>query len=339
MNRNSTATTRNSHNQTSIIISEVKYKKDTTHWYADGNLIVLVENTAFRVFQSFLTRRSGVMDAALAVPQSKRLNNPESPVRIRRDTFDGASVVELDDNTLDVGLLLDVVLPQTCATSPISTQTEWTRLLGLAQIAQKYAIADVVSQVIDILEKVLPTRQRPYGACNWSPVDAVRIIHWARDCGFHQFLPMAFYYLATGEWEFDTMNWEAMESLSTRDQLRVQQGLARLQTTVVKLALSRWENHPIGNSKPAKSCPNWRYNCWMGYGGKVWSSGDDGTRWSNLLLHPLEELQLRANGKVANLDNFCDHCRTEFIAASNQMSDDIVKELLFGDFWQAPWSN
>lgn len=247
------------------------------------------------------------MDAALAVPQSERLNNPESPVRIQRATFDGTSVVELDVNALDFRLLLDVVLPQTCATGPISTQTEWSRLLGLARIAQKYGIADVVSQVIDILEKVLPTPKRPYGHGTWSPVDAVSIIHRARDCGFHQFLPMAFYYLVTGEWELDTMNRRAMESLSTRDQARVQQGLARLQAAVVRLALSRWENHPIGNSKPGKSCPNRRYSCWMGYGGKVWPSGDDGTRWTNLLLHPLEELRLRFLGKVVNLDNVCDH--------------------------------
>lgn len=264
------------------------------------------------------------MKSALALTQPQQLNNPESPIHVWRDKVDGISVVKLDDSALDFGLLLDVVFPQTCATGLISTQTEWYRLLGLARVAQKYEVADVVAEVIDVLEKVLPTLKRPHGT--WSTVDAVRIIHWARLCGFRQFLPMAFYYLATGEWEFDTVDWQAMESLSLRDRLRVQQGLAKLQATVVRLALSRWENYPIGGSKPGKSCPDWHLECWTGYGGKIWPTGDNGTRWTNLLLHPLEELQMRADGKVAKLNNVCGPCRKAFVAANEKMIANISKE-------------
>ncbi|KAG8941575.1 hypothetical protein FRC04_004156 [Tulasnella sp. 424] len=302
MNHNSMVTTQNPDNQTSITISEVPYKIDTTHLYPDGNLIVLVENTAFRVFQSFLTRRSGVIESALALPQPQRLNNPESPVRIRRDTFDGAPVLQLDGPAVDFTLLLDVVLPQTCATVPISTKTKWSRLLGLAQIAQN-------------------------GLTGLGAQSTPSIIHWARSCEFHQFLPMAFYYLVTGEWQFDPRNRQAMESLSARDQLRAQQGQAQLQAAVVRLALSRWENYPIGNSKLGNRCPDRRFHCWVGYGGKIWPSGDNGTRWTNLLLHPLEELQMRADGKVANLSSVCEYCRGAFVAANRSMIDYIVKEL------------
>lgn len=317
--------TPNPPSQTSLTISGVSYDKHGTHWYDDGNLIILVEKVAFRVFQSFLTRRSLAMESALAVPPPKLSKDAESPTNSHSETVDGAFIVQLDDRASDFGLLLDVVLPQTCAMAPISTKTPWDTLLGLARIAQKYELSDVVSHTIALLENVLPTLDRPHRTR--SPVHAAIIIQWARECGFHQFLPMAFYYLVTGEWQFNPTNLRAMESLSARDQLRAQCGLAQLQATVLELALTRWENCPIGNSKPEKRCPSRRLICWMGYGDNIWPSRDDGTRWANLLLHPLAELRMRAECNVATLSWICPSCQWEFIAANRLMVTDILKEL------------
>ncbi|KAG9042216.1 hypothetical protein FS837_011154 [Tulasnella sp. UAMH 9824] len=306
-----------------IDISGTTYKKHITHWYADGNLIILVENVAFRVFQSFLARRGTVMELALA---QKQPWNSECVTSERRDTLDVASVVQLDDKAEDFGLLLDVVLPQTCAKAPISAETDWFRLCCLAEIAQKYGMDDVVSQAIILLEQRLPTIERPHRVITGS-FTAMTIIIWARKCGFRQFLPMGFYYLSTAGWEIDALNSRTLASLSTRDQLRLQRGRAQLQATVIKLALTRWENCPIGNSKPEKACPDRSFTCWMGYGGKVWPSRDNETRWTNLLLQPLEELRMRADCEVSTLRYLCQSCRKEFVAANRLMISDIIKEL------------
>ncbi|KIO18636.1 hypothetical protein M407DRAFT_11776 [Tulasnella calospora MUT 4182] len=315
-----------SHDQTSINIARATYTRHRTHWYTDGNLVILVDKVAFRVFQSFLTRRSTVLELLLTRPaQPEDLASRYSSRRSQETVYDGASVIRLDDSAGDVGLLLDVILPQSYTTSPISPRTGCFRLLGLAQIAQKYAVSDVLSQVLAVLEEVLPTVQRPHRVK--SPVEAAIIIHWARNCNFHQFLPMAFYYLATGEWQDNAVGSRAMASLSTRDQLRAQQGLTRLQAIVIRLAMPRWENHLIGESKPKKGCPDGRYTCWMGYGGKVWPSGDNEARWTNLLVHPLEELRMRVDHEVAALHHLCDSCRDEFTSFNRLMIGDIVQEL------------
>ncbi|KAG8910094.1 hypothetical protein FRC01_006547 [Tulasnella sp. 417] len=323
----SNTSTPDSHDGTSITIAGKNYSRHRTHWYSDGNVIILVDKVAFRVFRSFLTRRSTVMESVLA----RATQGPEnsggrgSSRRSRKTVFDGTPVIQVDDGAEDFGLLLDVILPQSYATTPISRQTRWPRLLGLANIAQKYAVGDVVSQVLAVLEEVLPTVQEPHRVKN--PVEATIIIYWARKCKFHQFLPMAFYYLVTGEWQTDAVSSRAMSSLSAKDRLRAQQGLARLQATVLKHAMPRWENNLIGGSRPKKTCPDRRYTCWMGYGGKVWPSGDNEARWTNLLLHPLEELRLRGDYEVAALHHLCATCQDEFTSANGRMVRDIVREL------------
>lgn len=266
------------------------------------------------------------MELALAGSEPKPPVNTKSSRPSHRATFDGASVVQLDDDAEDFGLLLDVVLPQTCTTAPIAARTGAFKLLGLAQTAQKYGMGDVVSQVIALLEQLLPTISQPFRPIK-EPANAVLIILWARKCGFHQFLPMAFYYLVTGEWGFNTVNSRALASLSNRDQLRAQRGLAQLQATAIKLALTRWENCPVGSSKPEKTCPDRRFTCWMGYGGKVWPTRDNEARWTNFLLHPLEELRMRAECKVATLRDVCQSCQKEFVAANRLLIGDIIKEL------------
>ncbi|KAG8916931.1 hypothetical protein FRC01_002777 [Tulasnella sp. 417] len=266
------------------------------------------------------------MELTLAFAEQKKPTYADALASGRIDAFGVASVVQLDDRAADFGLLLDVILPQTCTTAPISKKTGWYRLLGLAQISQKYGMGDVVSQAIALLEEILPTIERPHRAIK-NPVDAITIIRWVRNCKFHQFLPMALYYLVTEGWEFNTVSSQALVSLSTRDQLRVQRGRAQLQATVIRLAITRWENCPIGNSKPEKACPDRRFTCWMGYGGKVWPSRANETRWTNLLLRPLEELRMRADCEVATVRDLCQSCQKEFVAANRLMISDIIKEL------------
>lgn len=48
---------------------------------------------------------------------------------------------------------------------------------------------------------------------------------------------------------------------------------------------------------------------------------------ARVLLHPLEELRMRADHEVATLQHFCDSCRKEFTSANRLMIRDILWEL------------
>ncbi|KAG8918556.1 hypothetical protein FRC01_001797 [Tulasnella sp. 417] len=245
---------------------------------------------------------------------------PQTPTVV----FEGAPVVSLDDQANDFALLLDTLLPQTSAEVPISSQTPWIRLLGLAKIAQKYQINDVVTQTIDFLEKVLPTVKRP-AKSSLGPTEAICVIDWANHCGFTQFLPMAFYYAATIQWELNNMSSKSFQILRPQDQVRIQHGRAQLQVEVMKVALTRWENSCLGCKKPEKGCPKKIIFCWAGYEGTAWGTSANGARWTNLLLHPVEELLRRARDrKTIPLRSMCGHCYTEFIQANERMMQELV---------------
>lgn len=324
----SSAPAPSSRDHATITITGETYTKHRTHWYTDGNLVILVEKVAFRVFQSFLTRRSPVMESLLVIHQSVEPVGRDIPSRNQETALEGASAIIIhldDDNAEDVGLLLDVILPQSYGTAPITTKAPWLRLLGLARTAQKYAVSDVLSQVLAVLGKVLPTLEQPHRVR--SPVEAAIIINWAWNSNFRHFLPLGFYYLVTGEWPLNTAGSHAMGSLSARDKLRAQQGLARLQARVIRLALSRWENSLIGSSTPKRTCPDRRYTCWMGYGGKLWPSRNNEARWTNLLQHPLEELRMRTDRNRIALHYLCGSCQDEFTSANRRMLGYIVHEL------------
>lgn len=317
---------------TSITINETIYTKHDKHWYPDGNIIFTAQSVAFRLFQSFLIRRSDVIAAVLTTHAQHIPLEADTKPQDQRLLFGGVPVVPVDDKADDFALLLDAVLPQTCVATPISAQTPRLHLLRLAQIAQKYGVNDVVAQTVEVLEKVLPTTERPGGYAGGS-IEAVRVIDWAHRCGFPQFLPMAFYYLAVKEWVQNKASLGMIPVLHPRDQIRIQRGRAQMQTEVIGVALKRWENSCFGTSKSEKSCPGKNRSCWMGYGGKAWDTSANPVRWTNLLLNPLDELSTRVNNrKLVPLRDLCKPCRDEFIGENHRMMEDLIGKLekLFG---------
>ncbi|KAG9004995.1 hypothetical protein FRB90_010612 [Tulasnella sp. 427] len=318
----------------SITINGVSYTKHSRHWYPDGNVVFTAQKSAFRLFKSFLIRRSAVMAFMLADPPLIPPPDDESNAPKERIMFEGVHVVQMHDPAFDVALLFDTILPQPGIVSPISSETPSMRLLGLAEIAQKYQMNDVVSQTIEHLAKVLPTTDAWRSPPNsLSPAEAIRVIDWAHRCKFGQFLPMAFYILATTQWDSANISLGAINLLQPQDQFRIQHGRVQLQTDILKFALSRWENNCRGSSKPEKGCPNRSLLCWTGYEGKAWASSADVERWTNLLLHPLEELAIRAhNRKLVPLNSICRACHEQFVRANSRMARELVDNMdkIFG---------
>ncbi|KAG9042215.1 hypothetical protein FS837_011153 [Tulasnella sp. UAMH 9824] len=266
------------------------------------------------------------MASVLGGPGSNNPSGADPTPPVPPLMLEGACVVFLDDQECDFAILLDTLLPQTSAENPISSRTSWTRLLGLAKIAQKYQVNDVVVKTVACLEKILPTVKQP-AARFLEPTEAIRVIDWARQCSFTQFLPMAFYYATTTQWELSNMPPESFRMLRPQDGVRIQQGRARLQAEVMKAALTRWENSCHGCIKPEKGCPNRNILCWTGYGGKAWDTGASAARWTNLLLHPVEELLTRVEDCTAvPLRGICGPCCAEFIRANSRMLQELVSK-------------
>ncbi|KAG8920272.1 hypothetical protein FRC01_000847 [Tulasnella sp. 417] len=316
-----------SHSSNSITVDGTSYRKHQKHWYNDGNIIFTVENSAFRVFKSFLIRRSEVMAIVLTVPQPNEPPEDNQGPPNQQSMFDGVPVVSLADPARDFALLLDMILPQTCASPPISSETPWGQLLGLVQIAQKYGVDDVMAQTVAILDGILPTADNDL-AVYTGPTDPICIIEWALRCNLPQYLPLAFYYLTTIQWSLHNIDLRTIQRLRPTDQVRIQHGRARLQSEVIKLAVTRWENNCVGCYRPEKGCPSRDRSCWMGYEGKAWDADSNEERWTNLLLHPLEELSKRADDRQAiPLSSICNTCRQEFIDANRRMKRDLRKRL------------
>lgn len=75
--------------------------------FHDGNIVLLAENTYFRVHKSVLSRHSSVFDDMLSVPQ------PSPAAGTDDGLIEGCSVVSLSDKAIDLAVILSV-LYNTC---------------------------------------------------------------------------------------------------------------------------------------------------------------------------------------------------------------------------------
>ncbi|KIO18635.1 hypothetical protein M407DRAFT_11775 [Tulasnella calospora MUT 4182] len=305
--------------RTPVIIEGARYFKDRNHWYDDGNIILVVHTTAFRVFQSILTEHSQVMKDMLGIPQPTAADGTNGSISEGQPSFEGVPVVMLDDKDYYFQLLLDALLPNDTTNPAISGNIHVNYLMGVAQIAKKYEFDDVATHVISLLENRLPTVEQPRinlgYSLSYDMQDYVRIIKWARRCGLPQFLPLCFYHLATAEWdEFQDEDQfletqRAFQKLSPQDQWRTYIGRGKLQALILEVGLSaQWED-----------CQN--NGCRMTRNGPSDQMGARHQRLKFFLLNPLQELKRREwRGFVPDL---CDGC-SELFASWNQSAKDRI---------------
>ncbi|KAG8968899.1 hypothetical protein FRC05_001267 [Tulasnella sp. 425] len=252
-----------------ITIRDNTYYQHPTHWYPDGNIVYLIEDTAIKVHQSIMGRRSTSLREMWDVTSEPALG--------------GFVTIPLEDSLSEFSFLLDVIMPHTCASPRISPERGWSTLIGLIQVAQKYNVDDVATRAVQVLDDVLPTVQNPdRNTSVYDDPDAVvQVINFARRSRSPQFLRPAFYALATQEWTNYPHPSSPLIRLSDQEDLmRVQQGRMRLQSAVIEMAIGRWEN--CNGYRAYKTCPQGGA-CWGGYGDRAWPKADDAMRWRNLL--------------------------------------------------------
>ena len=78
-------------------------QRDQEFWLADGNLVIVAEDTAFRVYRGLLAAQSTVFANMFATVASPTAD----------EVFDGCPVVRLFDSSHDLRHLLRTLLPKT----------------------------------------------------------------------------------------------------------------------------------------------------------------------------------------------------------------------------------
>ncbi|KAG8900597.1 hypothetical protein FRC00_012168 [Tulasnella sp. 408] len=221
-----------------LLVSGRTFERHERHWYEEGNFVFLVGNTAFRLHRSILSMRSPVIADLLRIPHPllpiTEKTNPE-------ENMIGVQSVELNDHAEDFAHVLDFIYP----TSLPGTQTghhKVEELMGVIRVTGKYLIEDLKEWAISALgaAHLLPSAKSSPKALleNKSlyadPNFCVKIVQFSRECSLPRFLPLAFYSLATAEWDLVPGGASCLDQLSPQDRTRVHEGRLALSKAVLE---------------------------------------------------------------------------------------------------------
>ncbi|KAG8847867.1 hypothetical protein FRB96_001382 [Tulasnella sp. 330] len=171
-------------------------------WYIpEGNIVLALgcgtdgDGVLFRVLKSQLVKQSTVFEDMFSLPQP-----PEEHAEGDVEMYDDCQVLRLDDSIFDLRSTFDLIwnIPPT---EP-SPQT----LLGILRASTKYAFLNARKWSIFQLEKLFPPKSTElYNPSHfWSLRQnqaAIELVIASNACDTPQFLPYAFYSLATEDWE------------------------------------------------------------------------------------------------------------------------------------------
>ncbi|KAI0720085.1 hypothetical protein C8T65DRAFT_736251 [Cerioporus squamosus] len=196
-------------------------KRDTSFWFEDGNIIVVAQQTAFRVHKSVLSRHSDTFSGLFTVPQP--LEGAEK--------IEECPIVRISDSAHDFGHLLHVLydglkyvhhdlrvlvpllngdLHRVSFLEP-GKRMNFDCLSALARLGHKYELPQVLSASVNRLKAVFTTdfavwKQNKFLRPLGSPPNDLPIALWPRNCveainlfrmlGRPEMLPVAFYLCA-----------------------------------------------------------------------------------------------------------------------------------------------
>lgn len=303
-----------------VVFGGRTYTIHSRHWYDDGSFGFLVESTAFLVHRSFLASRSSVMADMFGLPQrpsSQVTEAPDSAV----ETINGIPFVVLQDKCNDFANVLNIIYTDITMAGE-RRDLDATALMGIVQFANKYLFDKVkewgVSQILSshallVIEDESLRSSLQKG--NYShPKFCVQVIEFARECQLPQFLPLAFYGLATTDWDQKPReDFTAMNQLSEEDRWRIQEGKSALFKALVRQAYSMPENGCTGERCSDADCRKGLPSLWI----------DPPLRWMELQLHPIEEIEFRLE-----LTYFlCGICDTSLRTRNKTLRDDLLRRL------------
>lgn len=317
-----------SQNNSSVFVDNRSYTKHSQHWYEDGNFGFLVEEIAFLVHRSVLSRKSSLMADLFSLPQSPP-SELQGDVHLLDSSLvvDGVPYVVLEDKAEDFANVLDIIYPDSVHTQ-IDNSPGVISILGVVRVSGKYLFDDIKEWGISKLKsELVPDKDGLMTVLReglYSDPDlCTKVILLSRQCDLPQFLPLAFYSLATSDWDNASLskNPPCLDRLAEEDRSRVQEGRVALTKAVIQRAHSMPEN-----ACTAQRCPRGREDCRQGLP-TIWQ--DPAARWRELILHPLEELGFRL---TQNSNVLCTVCLLDLHRTTRDFRDDLVERM--GEFFR-----
>ncbi|KAJ7725318.1 hypothetical protein B0H16DRAFT_1594520 [Mycena metata] len=221
--------------------------RSTEYWFDDGNIILQVESTQFRLTKSMLSMHSSVFRDMFTIPLP-----PDEP------TVENCAIAILSGDTAeDWILLLGVIYPKTYLGGSPSARL----LTAMLRLSKKYDFPLIRKDCVHRLKQEFPTSLKKYDKTNWNfikddPDAFLLLISLAREIELHSILPQLYCSITTlfpNKYLRRILD-PADTSLAASDRLACLLGhtnLLRLQATTT-LAWLDWnaESPPI----PAEDC-------------------------------------------------------------------------------------
>ncbi|KAF7297684.1 BTB domain-containing protein [Mycena kentingensis (nom. inval.)] len=224
----------------------IPVKRSPEYWFDDGNIILQVESTQFRVMKSVLAMHSAVFADMFKIP---------TPVN--ETLVDGCPVVVLvGDTAQDWLYLFSEIFPKRFLRGEKSTIS---RLAALLRLGKKYDFTQFRQDCLAQLKEEFPTTLENFDktmgwTMGWKYIEAdsatkeetlVSVINLARELGLYSILPAAFY-------SVNSLT-EASKQLSISDRLARAEGHLRL-LRLKELTVEKWLCLSSADDEPLLPC-------------------------------------------------------------------------------------
>ncbi|KAL1951342.1 hypothetical protein VTO73DRAFT_491 [Trametes versicolor] len=175
---------------------------DPDFWFEDGNIVIVAQDTAFRVHRGILARRSEMFSGMFAVPQ------PENEADIEK--IDGCPMVRVQDSLHDFKHFLRALYDGMDAYMMREKEpVEFSKLAALLRLSHKYEAGDIQEAALRQLKLVFPDnfeawkvfetrisqiwKKRPLRSLQVAiePEELIEAVNLFRRCGYEEMLPVA----------------------------------------------------------------------------------------------------------------------------------------------------
>lgn len=164
-------------------------------WYADGSIVLVAGNEAFRVHHGVLSQHSGVFRDMLALPQTGE--------ETETDIIDGCAVVRLSDSSDQLRIMLRAIYKNRTYFKSDEV-VEFCDLAVLVRICHKYQVDEIEAEALKRMQTCFTTSYDTWkkenvivkgrtSVMSFEPSDAIVAVNLARLTDTPKMLPIAMY--------------------------------------------------------------------------------------------------------------------------------------------------
>ncbi|KIJ31695.1 hypothetical protein M422DRAFT_36140 [Sphaerobolus stellatus SS14] len=282
-------------------------KTSSKLYHDDGNVIIIAENTAFKVHRSVLSSHSYIFKDMISQHSQSH------------ECYDGCHVINIAHTSEELRSFLEVMYSY----SNLSLASSLGAINAIFKLSNEYSVATLQTQALDIISNLLPTTLCDFDSLaknieQWEL--GIHFIQSVNDCNALWLLPAGLYLL-----NYFSSEEIAGLKLSSDLLLKFYRGLASMTTEVPQFV----DSTLIQNKKTKECCPR----IWKQILAKARSNL---TNQNIVKAHvPLDYIaDLTKRGPAVNL---CQACSSSFKEAAHDYREDLWSRLpsIFGigDSW------